>query len=332
MSVKMYKCLRVHEENGNFVSKIELLPLSQLHKPGNVLIKVHYSSLNYKDALSFSGHKGITKNFPHTPGIDAAGVVSDAGDSDFTEGQSVLVTSYDLGMNTPGGFSEMISVPKEWVLSLPEGLTERQSMVLGTAGFTAALALHKMEQGGQRPDMGKILVTGATGAVGSLSLALLNRCGYQSIASSGKADKHDYLKSLGANEIIDRHAVNDDSKRPFLSVRWAGAIDTIGGNTLETILKSTGHNANVAVCGLVASPNFSTTVYPFIIKGNNLLGIESADCAYELRKELWNKLANEWSIDFPEEAIDECSMEELPDRIAKMLDSKVFGRIVLKMC
>jgi putative YhdH/YhfP family quinone oxidoreductase len=331
MENKLYRCFRVYEEEGVFLPKIELQPLSKLHQPDNVLVRVSYSSLNYKDALSTSGHKGITRKFPHTPGIDAVGEVAEIGKSNFSKGQKVLVTSYDLGMNTPGGFSEFISVPAAWVVPLPEGMTELQSMILGTAGFTAALALHKMEQSGQKPSMGKILVTGATGAVGSLSLALLKKCGYQSIASSGKTDKHDYLKSLGANEIIDRAAVNDDSKKPFLSVRWAGAIDTIGGNTLETILKSTGHNANVAVCGLVASPNFNTTVYPFIIKGNNLLGVESAECDYELRVKLWGKLAMEWSIDFPSNAVDVCSLDDLSSRIQKMLQSKLYGRVVVKI-
>lgn len=331
MENKLYKCFRVYEEDGVFTSKVEMQALSDLHTEGNVLIKVSHSSLNYKDALSTSGHKGITRKFPHTPGIDAVGEVVEIGKSNFSKGQKVIVTSYDLGMNTPGGFSEFISVPAAWVVPLPEGMTEMQSMILGTAGFTAALALHKMEQGGQKPSMGKILVTGATGAVGSLSLALLKKCGYESIASSGKLDKHDYLKSLGANEIVDRAAVNDESKKPFLSVRWAGAIDTIGGNTLETILKSTGHNANVAVCGLVASPNFSTTVYPFIIKGNNLLGIESAECDYELRVQLWEKLAKEWSIDFPSDAVDVCSLDDLSIRIESMLQSKLYGRVVVKI-
>lgn len=329
--IKNYKCLVVHEENGNFVHGIENKAISDLHTENNVLIRVKYSSLNYKDALSFSGHKGITKNYPHTPGIDAAGVVEDSGNSNLKVGDKVIVTSYDLGMNTSGGFSEYISVPKEWPVALPKNLSLKDSMVYGTAGFTAALALHKMEQGGQKPEMGKILVTGATGAVGSMSVALLHKCLYNVIASTGKADKHAYLKDLGANDIVDRAAVNDESKRPFLSVRWAGAIDTVGGNTLSTILKSTGHNANVAVCGLVASPNFETTVYPFIIKGNNLLGIESADCTHELRETLWQKLANEWRLDFPENAIHSTDLETLPSYIEKMLNSNIFGRVLVEI-
>lgn len=326
---KKYKCLVVHEENGNFSHNIENKAISDLHQSNNVLIRVKYSSLNYKDALSFSGHKGITKNYPHTPGIDAAGVVEKAGDSQFKPGDEVIVTSYDLGMNTPGGFSEYISVPKNWVVALPKNMGLKESMLYGTAGFTAALALYKMEQGGQKPDMGKILVTGATGAVGSMAIAVLHKCGYGVIASSGKADKHGYLKNLGADDIVDRAAVNDESKKPFLSVRWAGAIDTVGGNTLSTILKSTGHNANVAVCGLVASPNFETTVYPFIIKGNNLLGIESAECHFELRNILWQKLANEWKPTIPDNAIHNCDLETLPTYIDKMLNSNLYGRVIV---
>ncbi len=326
-----YQCLRIYEEGDKFVPKIENRALTDLHKPGNVLIRVYYSSLNYKDALSSSGHKGITNEFPHTPGIDASGIIEETVSDKFKVGDKVIVTSYDLGMNTNGGFAEYISVPEEWVVKLPEGLDLKEAMLIGTAGFTAALALYKMEQSGQKPEMGKILVTGATGGVGTLAIALLKKAGYDVIASTGKASSHDILKSIGASEIISREEVNDDSKRPFLKTRWAGAIDTIGGNTLETILKSAGLNANIAVCGLVASPNFSTTVYPFIIKGNNLLGIESATTDMATRVELWQNLANDWKISLPEEIISEISLNELPSRIEQMLKSNILGRIIVKL-
>ena len=326
-----YQCLRIYEEGDKFVPKIENRALTDLHKPGNVLIRVHYSSLNYKDALSSSGHKGITREFPHTPGIDASGIIEETVSDKFKVGDKVIVTSYDLGMNTNGGFAEYISVPEEWVVKLPEGLNLKEAMLIGTAGFTAALALYKMEQSGQKPEMGKILVTGATGGVGTLAIALLKKAGYEVIASTGKESSHDILKSIGASEIISREEVNDDSKRPFLKTRWAGAIDTIGGNTLETILKSAGLNANIAVCGLVASPNFSTTVYPFIIKGNNLLGIESATTDMETRVKLWQNLSGNWKISLPEEIISEISLNELPSRIEQMLKSNILGRTIVKL-
>lgn len=326
-----YQCLRIYEEGDKFVPKIENRALTDLHKQGNVLIRVHYSSLNYKDALSSSGHKGITREFPHTPGIDASGVIEEVVSDKFKVGDKVIVTSYDLGMNTNGGFAEYISVPEEWVVKLPEGLDLKEAMLIGTAGFTAALALYKMEQSDQKPEMGKILVTGATGGVGTLAIALLKKAGYEVIASTGKESSHDILKSIGASEIISREEVNDDSKRPFLKTRWAGAIDTIGGNTLETILKSAGLNANIAVCGLIASPNFSTTVYPFIIKGNNLLGIESATTDMETRVKLWQNLSGNWKISLPEEIISEISLNELPSRIEQMLKSNILGRTIVKL-
>lgn len=327
-----YKCLWITEEaDGSFKRQIINRNIEELPQH-EVLIKVAYSALNFKDALSSTGHKGITRQFPHTPGIDASGVVVNDKSGTFSEGTLVLVTSYDLGMNTFGGFAEYICVPHGWVVPLPTGIDLKYAMVLGTAGFTAGLALHKMEICGQEPAMGPVLVTGSTGGVGSMAVALLKKAGYEVIASTGKMSEEPYLKQLGATTVIHRSEVYDDSAKPFLKTRWAGAIDTVGGVTLATILKACGHNGNVATCGLVEKPDFNTTVYPFIIKGNNLLGVESAECNMKTRLEVWKKLASEWKFDFPNEGIIECNLEQLTDTyIPLILQGKTKGRVVVKM-
>lgn len=330
MNSTSYKALFVVEQaQGHFSKSIETLAIENLPQ-NEVLIKVAYAGLNYKDALSSSGNKGITRQYPHTPGIDAAGTVVTDNTGTYAVGSQVIVTSYDLGMNTAGGFGAYIRVPAAWVVPLPQGLSLEESMIIGTAGFTAALAIHKMQMMGQSPVMGPILVTGSTGGVGSFSVNLLHKLGYQVIASSGKAASHDFLKTLGATEIIDRAAADDQSGRPLLKPKWAGAIDTIGGNTLATAIKACGRNGSVAVCGLVVSPKLDTTVYPFILNGVNLLGVESAETPMELRAALWRKLANEWKptcLEFIKKIV---PLEGVLSEIDAMLAGKTQGRIVVK--
>lgn len=324
-----FKALVVRENtDGTFSRKIEDKTIEQL-PTGEVVIKVLFAGLNYKDGLSASGHKGITRKYPHTPGIDASGIVESSEDNRFKKGDEVIVTSYDLGMNHDGAFAEYIRVPANWVVKKPENLSFEKSQQFGTAGFTAALALYKMIQGGQKPEMGKIVVTGATGGVGSMAVALLAHAGYQVIASTGKSEK-EYLTSLGATEIQDRSFTSDDSNRPLLRPKWAGAIDTVGGNTLATLLKACDRNGNVATCGLVASPDLSTTVYPFILNGINLLGVESAECPMNLRTELWKKLGNEWNVNLPEDSATYISLEELNPYLDAILEGKTKGRIIVK--
>ena len=297
---------------------------------GEVLVRVHYAGLNYKDGLSSAGHKGVTREFPHQPGIDAAGVVVSDSTSTFTVGDKVICTSFDLGMNTAGGFGEYIRVPAEWCVPLPEGLTLEESMIHGSGGYTAALALHKMEQNGQNPDMGPICVTGATGGVGSLAVAILSQAGYEVIASTGKTEEYTYLQSLGATEIIDRNEVNDESGKPLLRPKWGGAIDNVGGNTLSTLIKSCGRNGSVACIGLVASPDMETTVYPFILNGVNLLGIESAHTPLDIRVELWKRLAGKWKVGLLHDIKTVISMEELDEYFDLILKGKTRGRVVVK--
>ncbi len=311
---------------GNRIERsIEELP------PNEVLIRVLYSSLNYKDALSASGHKGITKNYPHTPGIDAAGVVEQSSSLSFAIGDKVIVTGYDLGMNTSGGFGQYIRVPAAWVVPLPQGLTLKESMMLGTAGFTAAYAVYKLIACGQSPGAGPILVTGATGGVGSLSVALLSSAGFQVIAATGKSGVEDYLLSLGASAVIHRNLTNDTSGKALLRPRWAGAVDTVGGNILATAMKACLPHGNVASLGNVLSADLNISVFPFILNGINLLGIDSATCPMAIRKELWNKLACEWKPAALEKIASGCTLDEIIHFIDEILQGNILGRKYIQL-
>ena len=327
---KKFKALVVTEENGKFIRKIDERKIDDL-PAGDVLIKVKYSSLNYKDALSAIGNKGVTRKYPHTPGIDATGIVAETSSNKFKEGDEVLVTGYDLGMNTSGGFAEYIRVPAEWIVKLPEGLAIKESMVFGTAGFTAALALYKLEQCSEVKIQGEVLVTGATGGIGSLAVAILSKNGYQVVASTGKKDQTEYLKKIGAKEVIGRDEVDDKSNRPLLNRRWKAAIDTVGGNILATVIKQMDYRCSVASCGNTYSPELHTTVFPFILRGVNLLGINSAETPMDLRLKIWEKLANEWKPYCLDEIYTECSLEQLSDKIDLILQGQIIGRVVIKL-
>ena len=297
---------------------------------GDVLIRVRYSSLNYKDALSASGNKGVTRNYPHTPGIDAAGKVVESSDDRFRPGDDVIVTSYDLGMNTSGGFSEYIRVPGNWVVPLPEGLSLLEAMIYGTAGYTAGLSVHALAQT-VKPEDGDVLVTGASGGVGSMAVAILSRLGYRVTAVSGKASAHDFLKELGAAEVISREEVQDESGRPLLKTRWAGTVDTVGGNILATALKSTNYNGTVTCCGMVASHDLPINVFPFILRSVRLLGIDSQNTLMELRKEIWELLAGSWKPEKLEAFVTETGLEGLEKYIVDILDGKIMGRVVVDL-
>ncbi len=331
MNETSFKALRITEdESGNFHRTITTRNVAELPE-GDLLVRVHYAALNYKDALSATGNKGVTRQYPHTPGIDGAGIVEESQHPDFHQGDQVIVTSYDLGMNTDGAFSEYISVPAGWAVPLPDGLDLKDSMIIGTGGVTAGIGLHKMEMMGQKPENGPIVVSGATGGVGSMAVAILSQAGYEVIAATGKEDATSYLKSIGATEVVDREFINDDSSRPMMKPKWAGAIDTVGGNTLATLLKGCMPNGNVASCGLVGTPNLSTTVFPFILNGINLLGLDSATLPMDQRKEIWNKLSGKWSISNLEKIATICSLEELDPYIDKMLKGEARGRVIVEM-
>ncbi len=298
---------------------------------GEVLIKVHYSTLNYKDALSSIGNKGVTRNYPHTPGIDASGVVVESTDANFSVGQEVLVTSYDLGMNTSGALAEYIRVPAKWVIALPAGLSLAEAMILGTAGFTAGLCIDALLKYGVSPEKGKVIVTGSTGGVGILSVAILAKLGFEVVAVTGKPEAAELLQRLGAAEIVSRESLNDTSGRPMLKSIYAGAVDTVGGNILATILKSLHYGGAVAACGLVASPDLPTSVFPFILRGNALLGIDSAECPMSKRLEIWQHLASDWKLDNLNLISHEIGLEEVPAKLDLMLQGKALGKSLVKI-
>ncbi len=325
---KKFKAMLVEEDDGNFNIKIDEKTINDLPS-GDVLIRVKYSSLNYKDALSATGNKGVTRKYPHTPGIDAAGVVEESSVNDFIIGDEVIVTGFDLGMNTSGGFGEYIRVPKEWIVKLPKGLSLKESMIFGTAGFTAALALEKLEGNGLKKSEGEVLVTGATGGVGSLAVTILSKAGYNVAAATGKIDKENFLKSIGAKKILKREDADNSSSKALLKTKWDAVIDTVGGNILATSIKSTKYNGSVATCGLTQSPILNSTVYPFILRGVNLLGIDSAHCEMDLRFKIWNKLSAEWKPDNLNLIYQECSLEELKSKVDLILNGKITGRIVV---
>ncbi len=324
-----YKAFVVDETDGEFISSVKMLDTNDLPQ-GEVMVEVRYSSLNYKDALSATGNKGVTKNYPHTPGIDAAGVVVRSLSPLYREGDEVIVTGYDLGMNTPGGFGKYISVPAEWVVKLPTGLSLKESMILGTAGFTAAISLSRLTAL-VKPSDGKVVVTGATGGVGSVALALLAQNGYQTVAVSGKEQEYPFLKKLGATEVISREQFQQIEKRPILSAQYAGGIDTVGGVALENILKSLQSLGAVTTCGSVSSTQLNMTVFPFILRGISLIGISAQNYPTHLRAGLWEKLANEWKPTHLMELYTEINPDELPTAILGILNGRLKGRTIVNM-
>lgn len=328
-----FKALWVTETaDGKFERNIVERVIDDL-PPGEVVVRVLYSSLNYKDALSATGNKGITRQYPHTPGIDAAGIVEISRNEQFATGDEVIITGHDLGMNTAGGYGEFIRVPASWVIRKPEGYTLRECMILGTAGITAALGLHKMELLGLNPSQGPIVVTGSTGGVGSIAVSLLAKAGYEVIAVTGKSHANEYLAHLGAHKIESREFVNDTSGKALLRPQWAGAIDTVGGNTLLTLLKGCKPEGSVVSTGLVSSPKLDATVYPFILNGVSLLGVGSAETPMTTRLLVWDKLKDVWNIkDKLNAIVKEVTLDELNlTYIDSILQGKIMGRIVVKI-
>ena len=326
---KEYKALVINEVNAAFEQTIQTLHIDNLPK-GDVLVKVHYSSINYKDALSATGNKGITKKYPHTPGIDAAGEVVSSLDDKFKVGDKVIVTGYDLGMNTSGGFGQYIRVPSEWVVQLPEGLSLKESMIIGTAGFTAGISVLRLSAL-VKPSDGKIMVSGATGGVGSVALSLLSKLGYQTVAISGKETEYPFLRKLGAAEILPRADFQEVDKRPMLSAQYAGAIDTVGGPILENILKTLQPLGAVTTCGSVSATQLNMTVFPFILRGISLIGISAQNYPGALREPLWIKLATDWKPDNLLELYSEIRLEDIPETVALILQGKLKGRTIVNM-
>ena len=331
MSADNFKAMVVSETGDKKYTR-EILQRTLNDLPdGDVLVKVKYSSLNYKDALSAIGNKGVTKNYPHTPGVDAAGVVEKSDSDIFNAGEEVIVHGYDMGMDTSGGFGQYVRVPAKWVVKLPEGLTLKESMAYGTAGFTAAQSIYRLEDNGINPGSGKILVTGATGGVGSMAVAILGKAGYEVTASTGKADKNEFLKNLGASEIISREESTDQTGRLLLKGLWAGVVDTVGGEILATALKSTMQRGVVTTCGNVASHDLNTNVYPFILRGVSLIGIDSASCPMERRVKIWERLSSDWKLDNLEQICKTVSLYDLDPEIDIILKGGQVGRVIVDL-
>ncbi len=331
MSSQSFKAMVVSRtEDGKFTREITTRKLDSLPE-GEVLLNVKYSSLNYKDALSAIGNRGVTRNYPHTPGVDAAGVVEGSENEGFEPGDKVIVHGYDLGMDTSGGFGQYIRVPADWVVNLPEGLELKESMMYGTAGFTAAQSVLRIVEGGVGPEDGKILVTGATGGVGSMAVAILRKAGYSVTASTGKPDREQFLTDLGAEEVIGREDLTDPSGKLLLKGQWAGAVDTVGGEMLATAIKSTRQRGVVTTCGNVASHELNINVYPFILRGVTLAGIDSASCPMERRRLVWKKMSEEWKLDTFERMCRTVSLEGLDPEIDIILKGGQVGRVVVDL-
>lgn len=326
--MEIFKAFRVEEVEGGFVSAIKEMPFQELEQ-GEVLVKVHYSSLNYKDALSASGNKGVTRNYPHTPGIDAVGTIVKSSSENFSVEENVIVTSYDLGMNTNGGFAEYVKVPASWVVKLPKNLSMKEAMIIGTAGLTAGMSVLKLVET-VKPDHGNVVVSGATGGVGSLSVLILSKLGYNVTAITGKESEKQYFEDLGV-EVISRKDFEEMQKRPLLKPLFAGGIDTVGGVILENIIKTVKPLGVVTCCGNVASIKLDLTVFPFILRGISLIGIDSQNYPMKYREQIWNKLADEWKLDNLEGNSTTITFNELSRKLSSMLQGKLKGRTVLKL-
>ena len=324
-----FQAFQVEKNDDGFARAIIERHIDELPE-GDVLIDVQYSSLNYKDALSATGNPGVTRNFPHTPGIDAAGTVIESSATAFQAGDEVIVIGFDLGMNTAGGFAQRIRVPAGWVVPMPEGLTTHSSMLLGTAGFTAAECIDKLVHAGMTPDSGPILVTGATGGVGSVAVKILAEQGYEVAAVTGKPDKHELLKSLGAEQILSREEALEGVDKPMLAERWGGVVDTVGGDMLFNAVKSLRYGCGLAACGLVGGPGFQASVLPFILRNVNLLGVDSVELPLEEKQRIWQKLASDWQSDLTvlEEKL---TLDTMSDAIDRILAGQMVGRGVLHL-
>ncbi|MFM1914200.1 MAG: hypothetical protein RIR51_2053 [Bacteroidota bacterium] len=309
------------------INSIEYLPMNFLKEDG-VLIKVHYSSLNYKDALSYSGHKGVTRNYPHIPGIDAIGEIVEDPANQFKPGSLVLVTGFDMGMNTHGGISEYISVPSNWIIEASKFNSLRYQMELGTAGLTAGMAVFQLLKNDISKDK-PVLVSGASGGLGLISILILKKLGFSVIALTRKTD-FPIFKTLSVDEVLDVNDFLMDTSRALYPMEFSGAIDTVGGDILVKIIKSVQMGGSVAVCGMANSTKMDLEVFPFILRGIKVLGINSADSPLEYKKSIWDLLNNDWKVDL-NPIIQEIKMEEVPIHLNKMLDGTSFGRKIVRI-
>jgi acrylyl-CoA reductase (NADPH) len=325
-----FRALVVDKTESDFTVGIKNISFNDL-PAGEVLIKVAYSSINYKDGLASIPEGKIVRSYPFVPGIDLAGVVVSSEDPRYREGDQVIATSYEIGVSHYGGYSEYARIPADWIVPLPENLSLKEAMIYGTAGLTAALSVQRLEENGLTPEKGKVLVTGATGGVGSIAVAILAKRGYDVVASTGKESEHDYLHTLGAKEVVSREEVFNGKAKALDKQLWAGAVDPVGGESLAAILSKIHYNGSVAVSGLTGGGNVPTTVFPFILRGINLLGIDSVYCPMEVRKTLWERMASDFKPAVLESISKEISLEELPQTLPLILQGRAKGRFIVKV-
>jgi alcohol dehydrogenase len=324
-----FKALEVSEKFSLSIVEKDLADLPE----GDLLIKVDFSSLNYKDAMSASGMPGVTRNYPHTPGIDAAGKVAESRVPDFKEGDEVIVTGYDLGMNTSGGFGEYIRVPSNWAVHLPKGLTAKQSMSLGTAGLTAGLSIHALDSFREYTGLKdtKSVVSGATGGVGSISVMLLSKLGSKVTAVTGKNDQSDFLHTIGASNILSREELAKTARKPIGKSLWDVGVDVASGEILSLLLTSLSPGGAVACSGLVGGPSFESSIFPFILRGNALIGIDSVEIPLKDKDHIWEHFAHDWVLEGLDKITKEVSLDNLEVEIKRILSGNQVGRVLVKI-
>ncbi|MED3707964.1 acryloyl-CoA reductase [Peribacillus frigoritolerans] len=329
--IQQFDALVVNKQDDQFTVNIQELSLDDLPQ-GEVLIRVHYSGVNYKDSLAAIPNGNIVSSYPIVPGIDMAGVVVSSEDARFKEGDEVIATSYGIGVSQSGGYSQFARVPAEWIVPLPDGLTMKEAMIIGTAGFTAALSVLRLEENNLTPEQGSVLVTGATGGVGSFAVSILSKLGYSVEASTGKESEHGYLKAIGASTIVSREDVYDGKLRALGKQKWSGAVDPVGGEPLASVLSQIKYGGAVAVSGLTAGTSLPATVFPFILRGVNLLGIDSVNCPMDTRLKVWHRLATDFKLEDLEQLVQqEITLKELPDVLPTLLKGEARGRTIVKL-
>jgi acrylyl-CoA reductase (NADPH) len=330
MTNQRFRCYLVDRVEGKIRGEVVERSSDDL-PPGEVTIDVEYSSLNYKDALAATAHPGVVRKLPHVPGIDAAGKVTESSDPRFKPGDAVLATSYEIGAERWGGWSERLRVPADWVLPLPEGLTPRSAMMFGTAGLTAALSVAALQDHGVLPDGGEVVVTGATGGVGSLAVAILAKLGYRVAAVTGKAEQAAHLLELGAMRVLSREEITVSPEKPLLSAKYAGGVDTVGGMILVTLLRQTDHYGCVAACGLVGGAELPLTVHLFILRGITLAGISTAWTPRERREEMWRRLGGPWKVELPPDLVETTSLARAGEAVERILQGRIAGRVIVAL-